>query len=131
MGVRRNATTLGENARFWSFESCPTRILVPNEEANKPGTEQTPGPRDFYTLLGLNETEIEIVQGAIKKRHYYYMSPEGRRLFDLALGPIALSFVAVSSKADVAHVRALGIEYGDRWPFHWLEERGVAYEDLL
>ncbi len=113
------------------LESCPTRILLPNEEANKPGTEQIPGPRDFYTLLGLNETEIEIVQGAIKKRHYYYMSPEGRRLFDLALGPIALSFVAVSSKADVARVRALGVEHGNDWPFRWLEEREVAYEDLL
>jgi type IV secretion system protein VirB4 len=112
------------------LESCPTRILLPNEEANKPGTEQTPGPRDFYTLLGLNETEIETVQTAVKKRHYYYMSPEGRRLFDLALGPVALSFVGVSSKTDIARVRALAAGHGDHWPFLWLEEREVAYETL-
>jgi type IV secretion system protein VirB4 len=113
------------------LESCPTRILLPNEEANKPGTEQAPGPRDFYTLLGLNETEIRIVQSATKKRHYYYMSPEGRRLFDLALGPLALSFVGVSSRPEIADIRALAAQHGEQWPLHWLEKRGVAYADLL
>jgi type IV secretion system protein VirB4 len=59
------------------------------------------------------------------------MSPEGRRLFDLALGPVALSFVGVSSKTDIARVRTLAAGHGNSWPFRWLEEREVAYEALL
>ena len=32
---------------------------------------------------------------AIPKRHYYYLSEFGRRLFDLAIGPLTLAFVGV------------------------------------
>ena len=77
------------------IESCPTKIFLPNEEANVTGTAQNPGPRDFYRALGLNETQIEIIRCATKKKHYYLMSPEGRRLFDLGLGPITLAFASV------------------------------------
>ena len=89
------------------LESCPTRILLPNEEADKGGTDAVLGPRDLYTLFGLNEAEIQILKSAVKKRHYYYTSPDGRRLFELALGPLALAFTAVSSREDVARVLKL------------------------
>ncbi|ATO56952.1 hypothetical protein [Bartonella sp. 1-1C] len=42
---------------------------------------------------------------AKKKRQYYYKSVLGRCLFELGLGEIALSFVAVSSKEDLAEVQ--------------------------
>jgi type IV secretion system protein VirB4 len=107
------------------LESCPTRILLPNEEADKKGTESVLGPRDLYTLFGLNEAEIQILKNAVKKRHYYYTSPEGRRLFELALGPLALAFTAVSSREDVATVLKLMETEGDRWRAAWLHERGL------
>ena len=69
-------------------ESCPTKIFLPNEEAGRPAPAEHPGPRDLYEAMGLNETQIEIIRTATKKRHYYLVSPEGRRLFDLGLGPI-------------------------------------------
>ena len=72
--------------------------MLANEEADKGGTSQVLGPRDIYALFGLSETEIAIIAGGIKKRHYYYASPLGRRQFELGLGPIALAFVGVSSK---------------------------------
>lgn len=112
-------------------ESCPTKILLPNEEANKAGTEHHPGPKDLYTTMGLNEAEIHILETATKKRHYYYVSPNGRRLFDLGLGPIALSFVAVSDKDTLAHLKKLKAEKGDQWPYEWLRERGIDYEPLM
>jgi type IV secretion system protein VirB4 len=105
--------------------------LLPNEEADKGGTEHHPGPRDLYTVMGLNETETGILKTAIKKRHYYYISPEGRRLFDLGLGPIALSFLAVSDKEQLAYLRELKETHGSAWPFIWLKERRVDYESLL
>jgi type IV secretion system protein VirB4 len=107
------------------LESCPTRILLPNEEADKGGTDAVLGPRDLYTLFGLNEAEIAILKNAVKKRHYYYTSPEGRRLFELALGPLALAFTAVSSREDVARVLNLIGTHGENWREAWLREHGL------
>ena len=112
------------------LEACPTKILLPNEEADKAGTDNIVGPRDLYTMFGMNDAQIEIIRNASKKQHYYYVSPEGRRLFDLNLGPIALSFVGVSDKTQLARVRELRQIHGTNWPFRWLEERNVKYENL-
>jgi type IV secretion/conjugal transfer VirB4 family ATPase len=109
------------------LESCPTRILTPNEEARKRGTGAVLGPRDFYTVLGLNDAQLDIIATAVKKKHYYYVSPEGCRLFELGLGPLALSFVGVSSKEHIAQVRALQAEHGPAWRRFWLESRDVDY----
>ena len=37
-------------------ESCPTKVFLANEEADKGGTGQIMGPRDYYVLFGLNQT---------------------------------------------------------------------------
>jgi type IV secretion system protein VirB4 len=110
------------------IESCPTKIFLPNEEADKSGTAEYPGPRDLYAMMGLNDAQITILKNATKKRHYYYTSPEGRRLFDLGLGPMALSFVGVSGKEEVAKVKQLVGTHEEEWTSLWLEERGVIHE---
>jgi type IV secretion system protein VirB4 len=111
-------------------ESCPTKILLPNEDADKGGTQAHPGPRDLYALMGLNDTQIEILKTAVKKRHYYYLSAEGRRLFDLGLGAVARAFVGVSDRETLAHLRPLVARHGAQWPFVWLDEKGVDYAAL-
>ena len=112
-------------------KSCPTKILLPNEEADKRGSGAIAGPGDLYQLIGLNETEIDLIKSATKKRHYYYTSAEGRRLFDLRLGPVALAFTAVSSRDDLARVRALMQAHGENWTRPWLEHRGLDPEAVL
>jgi type IV secretion/conjugal transfer VirB4 family ATPase len=72
------------------IESCPTRIYLPNERAFEPQQRQA------YERFGLNETEIDLIATAQRKRHYYYASPKGRRLFELSLGPVALAFCTAS-----------------------------------
>ncbi|NTA19647.1 conjugal transfer protein TrbE [Agrobacterium tumefaciens] len=106
-------------------ESCPTKICLPNGAAREPGT------RNFYERIGFNERQIEIVATAIPKRDYYVVSPEGRRLFDMALGPVALSFVGASGKEDLKRIRSLHSEHGANWPLHWLQQRGIAHADKL
>ncbi len=106
-------------------ESCPTKICLPNGAAREPGT------REFYERIGFNERQIEIVASAIPKREYYVTSPEGRRLFDMALGPVTLSFVGAAGKADLKRVRALHLEHGHDWPVHWLQERGIEHATAL
>jgi type IV secretion system protein TrbE len=113
------------------IEACPTKILLPNEEADKEGTGNVLGPRDLYALFGLNAAEINILRSAQRKRHYYYVSADGRRLFELVLGAIALSFTGVSDKTTLARIRQLIELYGPQWPFEWLNERGIAYETFF
>jgi type IV secretion system protein TrbE len=88
-------------------ESCPTKVLLANEEAEKGGSGQVLGPRDVYTIFGLADAEIATIANGVKKKHYYYASPLGRRQFELGLGPVALSFVGASSKDDVARIKTL------------------------
>jgi type IV secretion system protein TrbE len=113
------------------MESCPTKILLPNEEADKTGTAEVPGPGDLYRMIGMNEAQIDIIKNAVKKRHYYYTSPEGRRLFDLGLGPVALSFVAISDRDSIRKIERFEQEHGRDWPLAWLRERGVNYEQYV
>jgi type IV secretion system protein VirB4 len=100
-------------------ESCPTKICLPNGAARESGT------REFYERIGFNERQIEIVATALPKREYYVVSPEGRRLFDMALGPITLSFVGASGKDDLNRVQELRAAHGQDWSAHWLKLRGI------
>lgn len=102
-------------------ESCPTKICLPNGAAREPGT------REFYERIGFNDRQIEIVAGAMPKREYYVVSPDGRRLFDMALGPVTLSFVGASGKDDLGRIAALHQQFGNHWPAHWLSERGISH----
>ncbi|EKQ6320463.1 transporter, partial [Pseudomonas aeruginosa] len=113
------------------LEQCPTKILLPNKEADLHGTKETPGPADLYAMFGLNSKEIGILKNGQYKRQYYYKSPLGRRVFELGLGPLTKAFVAVSDKEDLAEVRNLIADHGDDWPLFWLQHKGVDYEQYL
>ncbi len=101
------------------LESCATRLFLPNPGAR---SEQA---SELYRRIGLSEHEVEILAGAIPKRHYYYASPLGRRLIDLGLGSVALSFVGASGREDLQHCRALIGTNPNDWPAEWLRSRGL------
>lgn len=104
-------------------ESCPTKIFLANKEASSEENIQ------LYKLLGCNEAEIRTITEMIPKRQYFVRG-EGRRRIELAIGPVALSFVGASSKEEITRVRALEAEHGEQWPYFWMEERGVNHEYL-
>ena len=83
------------------LESCPTKIFLSNPEARSSHSSAQ------YRALGLTSRQIELIAGAVPKRHYYVVSPLGRRLIELALGPVALSFVGVSGSEDRQRVQTL------------------------
>ena len=112
-------------------ESCPTKIYLPNDEALKRGTPETPGPNDLYRAMGLNDNQIEIIRTATPKREYYVVTPEGCRLVDLALGPLALAFAGATSEADAKTVRGLIAAHGDDWVRHFLDAKGVSHADAF
>jgi type IV secretion system protein VirB4 len=104
-------------------ESCPTKIFLANKEASSEENIQ------LYKLLGCNEAEIRTITDMTSKREYFVRG-EGRRRIELAIGPVALSFVGASGKEDIARVRELEAEHGEQWPYYWMEERGVNHEYL-
>ena len=102
------------------LESCPTRLLLPNPEADSAMMRQL-----YRDYLRLDDAQVALIAGAEKKRQYYYASPTGTRLFELGLGPVALSFLGASSKPDLRTIGALRAAHQERWPAQWLEQRGL------
>ncbi|SDI25529.1 type IV secretion system protein VirB4 [Bradyrhizobium sp. Rc2d] len=109
------------------IESCPTRLLLPNERAIEPQITA------IYRRFGLNDRQIELLSRATPKRDYYCQSRRGNRMFELGLGEVALAFTAASSKIDQAAIAQLFIEHGpDGFVPAWLQHRDVAWAiDLI
>lgn len=104
------------------IESCPTRILLPNDRVIEPQI------MSVYRRFGLNDRQIEIVARATPKRDYYCQSRHGNRLFDLGLGEIALCFVAASSKTDQGLIERVLEEHGrDEFVTGWLRARDLGW----
>ncbi|MBV8812288.1 MAG: hypothetical protein JO033_26765 [Acidobacteriaceae bacterium] len=101
------------------LENCPTKILLPNAEAKNPAS------RDFYSRVGLNEREPEILQVSIPKQHYYVVSSLGRRLVNLGLGKVALSWVGVNGREERQIVETVMNQYPGSWRAEWLRFKGL------
>lgn len=103
------------------IEACLTRIFLPNDRAREPRS------RAFYERLGLNARQIDLIAHATPKRDYYLVSRDGARLFELGLGPAALSFIAASRPEDQQAIDRI-LEHFDPAQFAsaWLQARGLA-----
>lgn len=88
------------------IESCPQRILLPNDRAIEPQG------RAAYARFGLNDRQIELISRATPKRQYYLQSARGNRLFELRLGPVALALCGSSDPATQQRIDALLAEHG-------------------
>jgi type IV secretion system protein VirB4 len=111
------------------LENCPTKILLPNAEAGNPSS------RAFYQHMGLNEQELDILRVAIPKRHYYVVSPLGRRLVDLGIGKVALAWVGVNGREERRMAENMMRQFPDTWRVEWLRAKGLSawanyYESL-
>lgn len=104
------------------IESCPTRLLLPNERAIEPQITA------IYRRFGLNDRQIEILARATPKRDYYCQSRRGNRLFELGLGDVALAFAAASSKSEQSAIAEIVAEHGrEGFVAAWLRHRGLAW----
>jgi type IV secretion/conjugal transfer VirB4 family ATPase len=88
------------------IESCPQRILLPNDRAIEPQS------RAAYERFGLNDRQIELISRSTPKRHYYLQSARGNRLFELGLGPIALALCGASDPASQKRIDAVLVKHG-------------------
>ncbi|BBB98536.1 MULTISPECIES: conjugal transfer protein TrbE [Bradyrhizobium] len=109
------------------IESCPTRLLLPNERAIEPQIKA------IYQRFGLNDRQIELLSRATPQRDYYCQSRRGNRMFELGLGEVALAFTAASAKSDQVVIDQLLAEHGrEGFVTSWLRHRGVGWAtDLI
>ena len=104
------------------LESCPQRILLPNDRAIEPQL------REIYQRFGLNDRQIELISRATPKRDYYLQSARGNRLFELGLGPVALALCATADpdsqkRIDAALDAGLGLDFAA----HFLRSTGLDW----
>lgn len=117
----------GSNVAPAIIESCPTRLLLPNERAIEPQITA------IYRRFGLNDRQIEILARATPKRDYYCQSRRGNRLFELGLSEVGLALCAASSKSDQTLIANLVAEHGrDGFLAAWLQARDAGWAaDLI
>lgn len=109
------------------IESCPTRLLLPNERAIEPQITA------IYRRFGLNDRQIEILARATPKRDYYCQSRRGNRLFELGLSDVGLALCAASSKSDQALIAEICAGHSrDGFLVPWLKAHGLDWAaDLI
>jgi len=104
------------------IESCLSRIFLPNNRAMEPQQQEA------YEHFGLNKRQIQIVAAATPKRDYYFQSHGGNRLFDLQLGPVALSFCGAGSEQDHKDLdEVLDHCSAGNFASHWLQFKGLEW----
>lgn len=101
------------------FSACQTKILLPNAAAQMDDNVR------LYKQIGLTDREIELLALATLKRDYLFISPAGRRLFQLELGPVALAFVGASGIDDRKAIKELRHLHGEQWLAHWMKRQGL------
>ena len=104
-------------------ESTASKIFLPNVYARDEKTAA------MYVRMGLNSRQIDIIASAIPKRDYYYVSEKGRRLYSLALGPLALAFVGSTDKESIDLIQELDAIHGESWVQEWLRIKGLRLAD--
>ncbi|MFT4059281.1 MAG: conjugal transfer protein TrbE [Legionella sp.] len=100
-------------------ESTAVKIFLPNPHARAPETAAV------YARMGLNPRQVEIVAGAVPKRDYYYVSEKGQRIYQLALGPLALSFAGATDLDSIKRIKELEAQKGAAWVTSWVAEKGI------
>jgi len=103
------------------IESCPQRILLPNDRAIEPQS------RAAYARFGLNGRQVELISRATPKRHYYLQSARGNRLFELGLGPVALALCGASDPAAQLRIDALLAARAENFAARFLDGEGLPW----
>ena len=107
------------------IESCPQRIFLPNDHAIEPQA------RAAYEGFGLNARQIELIARATPKRDYYLQSARGNRLFDLAIGRIALALCGSSDPASQQLIDRIIEQGGGNFLGRFLDARGLGWAAAL
>lgn len=115
------------NSRIKSviLTQCYSKIYLPNPIAISEIDSAC------YRTFGLNDREIEILYNALPKKQYYYKSPKGARLFELALSSLELSYIATSGGKDQEKCKELNNLTEEEFNREWLKYKGFDGEIIV
>lgn len=98
------------------IDSTASKIYLPNPNAKEAATAE------IYKRMGLNAQQIHIIATSQPKREYYHVTPKGKRLFELELGPLARCIIAANDKKTISNVKEFEAIHGDEWLDKWVLE---------
>ena len=88
------------------------------------------GPRQcwlpVYRILGMSGNQIEIIQTATQKEHYY--GPGWRAANHARPSPLELGIAGAASDDDVTAVKALYATPAPNWVRHHLVSKGIRHD---
>jgi type IV secretion system protein VirB4 len=100
-------------------DNFPTKILLANETAAT-NTKQ----REFYSKIGCNDKQIEIVANLAPAEEAYFQNPLGARRFSIHLGLVGRALCGRTDPADLMlcdQIAAITANDGpDAFLKHWL-----------
>lgn len=104
------------------YQSCQTVIFLPDQNANRKGSEV------LYDYFDFNEKERRILAEAQAQEFYYYRSSLGRQLFSLKAGPVESAICGSSAPQDFELIesvrdRVKGTE--KKFMVEFLKEKGI------
>jgi type IV secretion system protein VirB4 len=100
------------------LESCKTKILLPNVEADG-------ATKEFYRRVGLSDHQVAMLAAALPKREYWFHGSDGCAMIDLALTEEELAVVGAGSPDDVRLTRSLKLQYPSDFPARVFEMSGL------
>ena len=102
------------------LDSCPTKILLPNPEARAENMR-----RLYQNHFRCNDAEVSTIANAVPKKDYFYISPNGKRLFRMELDDTQLAFVGSSGRDDLREIEKFQNQFGLNWVYYWLQQKGL------
>ncbi len=112
--------------RHTIIDSCITQDLP----AKPRRADARAGPACIGSSGCERPQKLALIAQATPKRHYYITAPSGTRLFELGLGPVALTFLTAapgqSPEETRRAVEAVIQAHGPDWPAALLAERGLG-----
>jgi type IV secretion system protein VirB4 len=106
------------------IQQCLTKIYLADPSA------LTAGMFEVYQAFGLSDSEIALISGATMKRDYFYVSPLGRRLFQLDLGKVTLGIIGGADHVFLDDLAARSDE-GVSMCTEILRGKGIEFRPLL
>ena len=101
------------------LESCPTKLYLPNVEANSRAMRA-----DFETL-GLDPAQVDLIAQIVPKREIYLVQPGGKRVISLPMGPTTLSILGRTGSDDSTRALRLGHDHPDFWKEDLKDDTGI------
>ncbi len=124
IAIQEPGKLVGAPLRDAISRECRTKIFLPNAQAR--------AEKEAYEVFGLNDLDLAYITDAQPCQDYYATSPEGKRMIDLELGEVALSFIAKSGRQDREILDRMIAGNPASWRAAWLRYWGVsAWADYL